>query len=445
MSDQSSNPARPEDLVLTPGGRRPGDRVHPVRPGEAVSIDDRGQPRVIPRPEAAGPIRERNLPIREDLVLTPGGYRHPSLVHRVELGHAVHVTDGKLRIMDLATNSSIDIPEVTARPGDVPGFGSGWIAYAYWLNTTGHPISSFRTTWQVPSAPATQSGQTIYLFNGIDPSNVSSGILQPVLQFGPSPAGGGSYWSVASWYVSGNGHAFYTTPVQVNVGDTVVGVMTLTGKAGGNFNYISEFQGMPATILPVQNLPELVWCNQTLEAYRVGQCSDYPASTFTALRAINIQTGTTSPELNWTPVNQVTDCGQHAIIVSNSATEGEVNIYYRAPQFQFPFDQIAQQVRILFGVTNDGDGVAILPSGHIIHIPPGDPSGPLFRQIAAGIAEVARGFGVQQVIADSAVPSSSKAIGTAILELMAKSLESVSQAVNKALTEASNGGTISNH
>jgi hypothetical protein len=440
MSDRPSNPAQREgeDLVLTPGGPRPGDQVHSVRPGEVVLLDERGQTRVIPQLQPAGPIRERNFPVRKDLVLTPGGYRHPSLVHRVEPGHALHITDGKLRIIDLATNASADIPDVMVQPGDVPGFGSGWIAYAYWLNTTGHPISSFRTTWQVPSVPATQSGQTIYLFNGIDPSNVSSGILQPVLQWGPSPAGGGSYWSVASWYVSGNGHAFHTTPVHVNTGDTVVGVMTLTAESGGNFNYTSEFQGMPATILPVHNLPELVWCNQTLEAYSVGQCSDYPASIFTALQAINIQTGTASPALNWTPVNQVTDCGQHAIVVSNSATEGEVDIYYRVPQFQFPLDQIAQQVRILFGVTNDGDGVAILPNGHVIHIPPGDPSGPLFRQIAHGIAEVVRGFAVRELVEGSAVLDSSKAIGLASLELMAKALESTSEAVRKALTETSN-------
>jgi hypothetical protein len=243
---------------------------------------------------------------------------------------------------------------------------------------------------------------------------------------------------VASWYVSDNGHAFHTTPVQVNTGDTVVGVMTLTAESGGNFNYTSEFQGMPATILPVLNLPELVWCNQTLEAYSIRQCSDYPASTFTALQAINIQTGTGSPALNWTRVNQVTDCGQHAIVVSNSATEGEVDIYYRVPQFEFPLDQIAQQVRILFGVTNDGDGVAILPNGHVIHIPPGDPSGPLFRQIARGIAEVVRGFAVRELVEGSAVLDSSKAIGLASLELMAKALESASKAVRKALTDTSN-------
>ena len=190
----------------------------------------------------------------DNLVLTPGGFRHPSLVHRVEAGHGLHVADGKTRLMNMATKAIIEIPEVALQPGDVPGFGSGWIADAYWRNNTGHPVSSFKTTWRVPPAPATQSGQTIFLFNGIDPTNPSDAILQPVLQWGGSAAGGGNYWSVASWYVLKSGQAFHTTLVQVNAGDMLVGVMTLTGQSGGMFSYTSEFQGIAGTNLPVQNI-----------------------------------------------------------------------------------------------------------------------------------------------------------------------------------------------
>ena len=87
---------------------------------------------------------------------------------------------------------------------------------------------------------------------------------------------------------------------------------------------------MPGTRLPVQNIAELLWCNETLEAYEVNQCSEYPASDFTGLSAINIQTGSAAPPLVWTPVDRVTDCGQHTKVVSNSPTVGEVEIHYRA-------------------------------------------------------------------------------------------------------------------
>ena len=433
MRDQHSNMPRGQELVLTPGGRRSRDQVRVVRPGEAVRVDD-GES-IIPRGRSTELIRERTPAMRGNLVLTPGGHRHPSLVHRVESGYALDAGGGKLRLRNLSTEAFIDIPEVKAQPGDVPGFGSGWIAYAYWINATGHPISSFRTTWQVPTAPTTHSGQTIFLFNGIDPSNPSSGILQPVLQWGPSAAGGGSYWSVASWYVSGDGNAFHTAPVQVNVGDTLVGSMTLTSQSGSNFTYNCEFLEIAGTSLAVQNLPQLVWSNETLEAYSITQCSDYPASTFTALRSIQMQAGSVPITLNWTPVNNVTDCGQHAMVVSNSATEGEVDIYYRAQAFHFPFDVLAQEVRILFGVTNDGGGIVILPNGRIIHIPPGDPAGPLFLQIAEGIAEVGRGFAVREIIEGSTIRSSNEAISRASLELMGRALENAAQAVKSALTE----------
>ena len=88
------------------------------------------------------------------------------------------------------------------------------------------------STWTVPPAPSTDSGQTIFLFNGIQNYGTNYGILQPVLQWGPSAAGGGSYWSIASWYVTSGGDAFHTTLIQVDEGDVLIGLMTFTGQPG---------------------------------------------------------------------------------------------------------------------------------------------------------------------------------------------------------------------
>ena len=104
---------------------------------------------------------------------------------------------------------------------------------AEWTNTTGHPISYFSTKWIVPPAPATDNGQLVYLFNGIQQTSSGPFILQPVLQWGVSPAGGGSYWSITNWYVNGmGGIALKGNLVQVNSGDVLRGVMTLTGTVG---------------------------------------------------------------------------------------------------------------------------------------------------------------------------------------------------------------------
>jgi hypothetical protein len=285
-------------------------------------------------------------------VLTPGGFRPKSLVHLIEPGHSVRMAaDGHAQKIHPNGTVAADFEQIPSRPGPhplmptsvfvpeeiKPALGSGWIAYAFWSNNTGHPISSFSTTWVVPPAPATQSGQVIFLFNGIQNSTM---IYQPVLQWGPSAAGGGNYWSVASWYADGQGgSAFHTSPVRVSPGQTLVGVMTLTSQSGSGFTYNCEFQGVANTSLPIQNVQQLTWCAETLEAYGVQHCSDYPDCQFTGMRDIAIACGATTPSISWTAQNSVTDCGQHCVVVSNSATEGEVDIFYE--QFAVALTRVA--------------------------------------------------------------------------------------------------------
>lgn len=51
-------------------------------------------------------------------------------------------------------------------------------------------------------------------------------IIQPVLQFGVSGAGGGEFWSISSWYVPEGGwfdSAIYSEPLTVEPGDTIFG------------------------------------------------------------------------------------------------------------------------------------------------------------------------------------------------------------------------------
>ncbi|MGB8382174.1 MAG: hypothetical protein WCG47_13210 [Dermatophilaceae bacterium] len=191
-----------DDEVITPAGRTRAGHVHEVRPGQGV---EQGP---------GGPA------VRDEMVLTPGGWKHPSLVHHVEPGMSVEHHENRLRIVDpdgaqvrdcgraqyhpdrrpLHPRASRDALRNVSARGAVPALGEGWITYASWTNDTGAPVSRFATTWTVPPAPRTDNGQTVFLFNGIQNSTM---IYQPVLQWGPSAAGGGSRWSVASWYADG--------------------------------------------------------------------------------------------------------------------------------------------------------------------------------------------------------------------------------------------------
>ena len=338
MTERSDTPGEESETVMTPGGPRPREMVHGVRSGEAVYGNGGGRPVVASVPSLA--FRAKAA---AELVLTPGGRRPKSAVHKIEPGAVLDAGGDTIRKLHASGEVLADYGAIAERPAETPLMprnvavvpdrapllGSGWITFTDWTNNTGQPISSFSTTWVVPPEPHTQSGQTIFLFNGIQNPTM---IYQPVLQWGPSGAGGGSYWAVASWYVDGQGGAaFYSTPVRVNPGDVLVGVMTLTGQSPAGFSYNCEFQGIANTGLPIQNVQELTFCIETLEAYAVTQCSDYPNTTVTSFTGISIQTGATSPALTWNANNSVTDCGQHAVVVSDANPGGQVDLYYRNP------------------------------------------------------------------------------------------------------------------
>ena len=350
MSEPEDQPATGADnekeMVITPGGPRPKDNVHPVGPGQAVRRNQDGSYSVVRETPPSDGEKEESKVMAEEYVLTPGGYRLKSLVHPIETGHTLDGTGGRMRSMDAHGKLVAELGEIPVKPGDqplmphnvlavnpaqahvagakVPALKSGWITYADWTNSTGKPITSFKTTWAVPPNPATHHNQTIFLFNGIQNSTM---IYQPVLQWGPSAAGGGAYWAVASWYADGqSGHSYHSGLTKVKVGQILVGVMTETGKTGSNFNYDCIFQGIPGSNLPITNVQQLTWCIETLEAYSCQVCSDYPAGK-TKMYAIEIKTSG-HPTLHWTAVNAVTDCSQHTIIVSNANPGGEVDLYY---------------------------------------------------------------------------------------------------------------------
>ena len=68
-----------------------------------------------------------------------------------------------------------------------------------------------------------------------------------------------------------------------------------------------------------------------MEVYGITEYTDYPPDTAVRMTNIQILTGTVTPTLSWTPEDVVTDVGQHTIVVSNSSTNGEVDLYFHNP------------------------------------------------------------------------------------------------------------------
>jgi hypothetical protein len=203
-------------------------------------------------------------------------------------------------------------------------FGQGWITFAAWNYTTGRPVSVLSTTWTVPPAPKTSNGQTIFLFNGIQNS---THILQPVLQWGPSHAGGGNYWSIGAWWV-GSTDAQYSPLSRVEPGTVLLGGINVLDSS---FRYVCGFRGPAGADITIQTPEELTYCVQTLEAYNITAATDYPNTTETSMSQIVLETNWAAqpdPALNWTAITPVSDAGQRTVVVSNSPSSGEVDLYY---------------------------------------------------------------------------------------------------------------------
>lgn len=263
---------------------------------------------------------------------TPGGFRDRSFVHRVAKGHSIVRRGGRSYLMNRETAQLVQKPAqaapqaaAPANPADQSG---GWAAWTSWTNPTGNAISSFRTTWTVPPPPASQSGQLIYLFNGLqDPAGAE--ILQPVLQWGESGAGGGNSWFVASWHVDSKGHAFCTPAIPVEPGTQVTGVISLIATfADGTHNYSCAFDGIDDTTLIAQGLGDLPVAEETLEAYGVTAQDQYPAAASIDMTAIDIEVGGTPAVLSWAPFNlQNPTLGEHAVVGSNANPGGQVSLF----------------------------------------------------------------------------------------------------------------------
>ncbi|KAJ7433480.1 hypothetical protein B0H11DRAFT_2259336 [Mycena galericulata] len=193
------------------------------------------------------------------------------------------------------------------------------------MNTGSTPIEIFTSEFTVPPAPATYDSQTIFIFPSIEPSTFDA-IMQPVLQYGGSAAGGGEYWAVATWYLYSD-DTFYTTPIEVSPGQSLGGVIWFLEESGGAYNYIAGFAGMGDTELEVDGGEQLTWATNTLESYGVTQASDYPAgSTVFTEVSILLTNGQYAP-VSWSTSSDPAD-GLYTTVNVNGGDNAVITITY---------------------------------------------------------------------------------------------------------------------
>jgi hypothetical protein len=336
----------------------------------------------------------------DQFVITPGGRRAAKLVQEVAPGTLVHVADGRMRHVTPAGEHVRDVgpmpphekgvplmpANVVQPPVQSPDFGTGWITSADFKSKK--PLQSFVTTWVVPAAPATNDKQLLFLFNGLQNS---SSILQPVLQWGYNGKFGGAGWCVSCWLADGKGGpGSYSPPVNVNVGDTLTGRMTRSHDLpppSRSVQWNCEFVGIAKAGISAVVDEEFLDCVETLECYYISRASDYPRAMVTVMSAIAITNKDgTSPALGWTPIDWVTDLGQHTVIVSDSATSGEVQLWYR--------DDILPGAAVAQGrwrTIGTGHELIPMPDGHVLDWVPLDGTWRLWNYDPASTADVLPG------------------------------------------------------
>jgi len=259
-------------------------------------------------------------------VITPFGKWAKSCTHAVNSDTVLIDQMSRTVLWNKKTNAE-KIVEPCAFKQNTPSYkegGSaiadpeGWAAYAY--SKSDPALTSYNGTWAVPQDPTQDVSQTLFLFTGFQNSfSAVQGrddvvnIIQPVLQFGPSAAGGGKYWALASWYVDSNDNAFWSNLTKTAPGNTIQGNMLKDAKTGiWNISSIDVTASTITTLNIATNTSE-PYAFVTLEVYTVNNCQDYPHGSveFTDL----VFAPTFSPA--WTSQIQK-DCNESVTITSDS-------------------------------------------------------------------------------------------------------------------------------
>jgi hypothetical protein len=261
--------------------------------------------------DVAAAKTSRPAQVPEDFVITPFGYFHPSCVLEIEEGEKL-LADGRVKHVDGAVDANGPAcsyphytPSGSLAPTEVTGVSgatlanmapviSGWLEYV--SATTSTSYGEITATWTVPPLPATNDGQILFFFPGFEDTSDILSIVQPVLQFGDSSAGGANYWALASWNCCITGTMWHSHLLKVNPGDAILGEITSTCKKGLNYcadwKVISEDQTIGRkTSLDKAVAEGQVWnwgFGAVAEVYGVKQCSDWPANTTSTLFTVQL-------------------------------------------------------------------------------------------------------------------------------------------------------------
>lgn len=238
--------------------------------------------------------RNRPAAVPADFVITPFGYFHPNCVNHLAKDDVLLQDESAIQRAN-GTYESIqecayphfeadgtkvvgDVQPVGDGESQPPYIGHSWIEYASIHATPNY--GEVYAEWNVPPAPASNDGQVVYLFNGLEQYSGVVTIVQPVLGWNAYYP---SAWGIASWNCCKKGTVQESTPVPVNVGDHIQGSVYNTCSKGttscATWNIvIGDFETHQESALKTSSFGQTFnWAfGGVLEVYRITRCSDYP-------------------------------------------------------------------------------------------------------------------------------------------------------------------------
>lgn len=215
--------------------------------------------------------------------------------------------------------------------------------------TSSNGFSAMSSTFEVPPAPTSRGPaglSSVYLFNGLEDGNGHHGeaslILQPVLQFGKSGCVlnpfSWDHWHWIAFFVDGSGRAYCGKTLKVEVGEQLVGNMTLQASTATQQTWevraARPTTGEASTHIVELQDKTLDAAYITVEAMICYSCGAYPNTAQTTFSSNVLVDGAGKripvgvPPHTWTPMARHTECGQQAIPAADGS--GDVALRFHS-------------------------------------------------------------------------------------------------------------------
>jgi len=255
---------------------------------------------------------------RPGYVHAPGGrLLHRDCIHPFPVDPVISMVNDDVGgvVLKGADGSTHNYPPCPKSPKAL--HGAAWRAWTQYENSG--ILTSHYGEWAVPPAPKSNDGQILYFWNGVEPDD-NSAVLQPVLQWGSTPAGGGSYWAAASWYVSSE-RAFFSKIIKLSTGDTVKGNNVLNANKSWTVTATSAKTGKSTFFSYQPPSADYTYAYQVLEAYSVSNCkTDYPVPNKIVFNNIKTSVANKPVVPTWQPMTQTPSCSEAAQVASPTQT-----------------------------------------------------------------------------------------------------------------------------